>query len=138
MPPALLMWISGLDRYIVLDGHDRIVAALAEGTLPSVLVLCHMQERERVPDTSRSRAVTEEVARQLVASRSPDLRPNRPFRVETANRLLVDAFDDRPYLAPVSRAWPLDGGAPRWQSQVSDALRDVEDMEVRRGLLGSD
>src|SRR4051812_41356545 len=93
MPPALLMWISGLDRYIVLDGHDRIAAALAEGTRPSVLVLCHMQERERPAQPSRSQAITEEVARQLAASRSPDLRPNRPFGIESANRLLIEAFD---------------------------------------------
>ena len=138
MPPALLMWMSGLDRYIILDGHDRIAAAIAEGTPPSVLVLCHMQEQERVADTSRSKAMTDEVARQLATSRSLDLRPNRPFRVETANRLLIEAFDDRPYLAPVSRAWPLDGGASRWQSQVSYALREVADGDVRRGLLQSD
>jgi hypothetical protein len=61
-----------------------------------------MRELGRVPDTSRSKAVTEEVARQLAASRSPDFHPNRPFRVETANRLLIDAYDDRPYLAAVS------------------------------------
>jgi hypothetical protein len=138
MPPALLMWMSGLDRYIILDGHDRIAAALAEGTLPSVLVLCYMQEQTRAPDRSRSQAVAEEVARQLTASRSPDLRPNRPFRIETANRLLIDAFDDRPQLAPVSRAWPLDGGASRWRSQVSDVLREVDDEDLRQGLLQSD
>jgi hypothetical protein len=135
MPPALLIWISGLDRYIVLDGHDRIAAALAESTLPNVLVLCHMQEQPRSPDASKSKAVAEEVARQLTASRSPDLRPGRPFRIETANRLLIDAFDSRPRVAPVSRAWRLDGGASRWRSQVSDALSGANDEDVRRGLL---
>jgi hypothetical protein len=135
MPPALLMWMSGLDRYIILDGHDRIAAALAESTMPSVLVLCHVQEQPRPPDAFKSKAVAEEVARQLTASRSPDLRPNSPFRIETANRMLIDAFDDRPHLAPVSRAWRLDGGASRWRSQVSHALSGLNHDDVRRGLL---
>jgi hypothetical protein len=138
MPPALVMWSSGLDRYIILDGHDRIAAALAEGTLPAVLVLCHMQEQARVADPSRSKAVAEEVARQLTASRSPDLRPDRPFRVETANRLLIEAHDDRPSLAPVSRAWPLDGGASRWRAEVSAASTGVTDEDARGGLLRLD
>jgi hypothetical protein len=30
LPPVLLWWISGLDLYVVLDGHDRLVAALAK------------------------------------------------------------------------------------------------------------
>jgi hypothetical protein len=137
-PPALLMWVSGLDRYVVLDGHDRIAAALAEGTLPKVLVLCHLQEHGRIPDPLRRSVITDVVARQLEASRAPDLRPNRPFRVETANRLLIESFDDRPHLAPVSRAWPLEGGARLWRSQVSEALSEVADDDVRRGLLSAD
>ncbi len=39
LPPILLWWISGLDGYLVLDGHDRLVAARAEQVEPSVLVL---------------------------------------------------------------------------------------------------
>src|SRR6202000_1151330 len=39
LPPALLWWVSGMDSLLVLDGHDRIVAALAEGAVPEVLVL---------------------------------------------------------------------------------------------------
>ena len=138
LPPALLMWISGLDRYVVLDGHDRIAAAIAEGRRPSVLVLCHMHEQERVADRSRSQAVAVEVARQLAASRSSDLRPNIPFSVESGNRLLIEAFDDRPALTLVTRAWPLAGGASGWHSQVSNVLADVADEDARWGLLSAD
>jgi hypothetical protein len=137
LPPVLLLWMSGLDRYVVLDGHDRIAAALAEGTLPEVIALCHMQESARVPD-ARSRAVAEEIAYRAEASRGAELRPNRPFRRETLNRLLIDAFDDGPARAPVSRAWPLAGGAARWRAQVANALRDDDDDDVRHGLLPPD
>ena len=39
LPPVLLWAQSGLDGYLVLDGHDRLVAALADGTTPRTLVL---------------------------------------------------------------------------------------------------
>ncbi|XIE80828.1 hypothetical protein AB6O49_28835 [Streptomyces sp. SBR177] len=39
LAPVLLWWISGLNTPVVLDGHDRLVAALAEGARPQLLLL---------------------------------------------------------------------------------------------------
>lgn len=39
LPPILLGWIGGLDAYVVLDGHDRLLAAQLEGELPDALAL---------------------------------------------------------------------------------------------------
>ncbi|TDC86199.1 hypothetical protein E1193_00660 [Micromonospora sp. KC606] len=39
LPPVLLWWVSGLQTLLVLDGHDRVTAALAEHVVPDVLVL---------------------------------------------------------------------------------------------------
>jgi hypothetical protein len=39
LPPILMMWMSGLERLVILDGHDRLAAALAEGGLPEVMIL---------------------------------------------------------------------------------------------------
>jgi hypothetical protein len=39
LPPILMMWMSGLERLVLLDGHDRLAAALAEGGMPEVMVL---------------------------------------------------------------------------------------------------
>ncbi|MFF5710830.1 hypothetical protein [Streptomyces sp. NPDC012756] len=36
LPPVFAWWISGLDSPVVLDGHDRLTAALAEGGRPRV------------------------------------------------------------------------------------------------------
>jgi hypothetical protein len=40
LPPALLAWISALDGYVVLDGHDRLQAAALEG-IDAPLVSLH-------------------------------------------------------------------------------------------------
>lgn len=39
LPPVLLWWVSGFNSPVVLDGHDRLTAALAEGGRPELLVL---------------------------------------------------------------------------------------------------
>jgi hypothetical protein len=124
LPPALLMWISGLDRHVILDGHDRVLAALAEGATPPVLTVLRVQERQVDRDTGKARSIAEEVSAQLLAARDPDLRPRRPFTVEAANRLLIEGYDDRPHLSLVTRAWPLDGGARTWFAQVRQVLED--------------
>jgi hypothetical protein len=44
----VLLWAqSGLDGYVVLDGHDRLVATLADGTPPRTLVLARAGESAR-------------------------------------------------------------------------------------------
>jgi hypothetical protein len=39
LPPLLLWWIAGLDRFVVLDGAHRLVAAIREGVCPMALAL---------------------------------------------------------------------------------------------------
>ncbi|MGW4161805.1 hypothetical protein [Streptomyces sp. NPDC004788] len=39
LPPVLLWWYEAFDGWLLLDGHDRAVAALAEGRDPEAVVL---------------------------------------------------------------------------------------------------
>ncbi|GAA2433762.1 hypothetical protein GCM10010191_55010 [Actinomadura vinacea] len=39
LPPLLLWWVSGLDGWVLLDGHARLAAALAEDQIPPSLAL---------------------------------------------------------------------------------------------------
>lgn len=41
LPPVLLWWVSALDSHVVLDGHDRLSAAAAEGVAPRLITLWH-------------------------------------------------------------------------------------------------
>ncbi len=137
LPPVLVQWVSGICRYVVLDGHDRLLAALEEGQLPQLLALFSVRARERQVDPQRAEQVSAIVQRQLAAAGNPELRPGRAFRVETANRLLVEAFDDRPHVGPTSRAWPLDGGVTSWRREVEHELagKSAEAAEVMRAML---
>lgn len=37
--PALVLRVSGLDMFLLLDGHDRLQAAVQERVAPAFLVL---------------------------------------------------------------------------------------------------
>jgi hypothetical protein len=58
LPPILLWWISGLCCHVLLDGHDRIAAALAEGQEPPVLVLGRRATSGRRMCTDTGRSIT--------------------------------------------------------------------------------
>ncbi|WP_306337998.1 hypothetical protein [Streptomyces sp. KL118A] len=55
LAPVLLWWVSFLDGWLLLDGHDRAAAALAEGTPPACVELV------RVPDEADWRATAEQI-----------------------------------------------------------------------------
>lgn len=57
LAPVLLWWVSFLDGWLLLDGHERAAAALAEGTVPACVELV------RVPDDADWRATAAEMAR---------------------------------------------------------------------------
>ncbi|MFE0173159.1 hypothetical protein ACFWZ2_12630 [Streptomyces sp. NPDC059002] len=55
LAPVLLWWVSFLDGWVLLDGHDRAAAALSEGLQPPCVELV------RVPDDAAWRATAAEV-----------------------------------------------------------------------------
>lgn len=135
LPPALLFWVSGLDCYLVLDGHDRLLAASLENVAAPVLALEPLDEAE--PSDEQQRQVTaalstalEAAERATVAAREVGLaRVHRPFTTEDSNRILLDAFSPRQHLGR-SRAFPMPGGDAQWVREVRDALE-------RRGIRDS-
>ncbi|WP_255950845.1 hypothetical protein [Streptomyces odontomachi] len=55
LAPVLLWWVSFLDGWLLLDGHDRAAAALLEGGPPACVELV------RVPDDADWRATAEDI-----------------------------------------------------------------------------
>ncbi|MGI3198791.1 hypothetical protein ACRJ4W_09550 [Streptomyces sp. GLT-R25] len=46
LPPVLLWWVSGLDCHLILDGHARLAAAIAESVEPPLLQLHRTVSRD--------------------------------------------------------------------------------------------
>ncbi|MEM6784573.1 MAG: hypothetical protein AAF624_12655 [Bacteroidota bacterium] len=128
LPPVLLLWVSGLDTHVVLDGHDRLLAALLEGATAPALALSLVEEHK--PDGARCDAVRRSVAEALEAGR---------ISVERANAVLLDAHV--PYIKRcLTRAFPIEGGVGTWAAEVKLELehRGHPDRDILEGLTGPD
>ena len=113
LPPALALYVSGLDQFLLLDGHDRLRAAELTGAPLGFLVLWPSRATPRTPDPARQTAILRELDRKRALAGG-----RRPLSVDAENRLLVDAFDDRPWVWPRTRAYRLPGGANAWDAEV--------------------
>ncbi|MEU1837669.1 hypothetical protein [Micromonospora chersina] len=116
LPPVLLWWVSGLQTLLVLDGHDRIVAALAEGTRPPVLVLAPPVDPALVAAGERRelRAYSERMA--ALAGRSDVA----PARLAAASQQFATALRQAAGDLGRNRAWPLRGGVGAWDRLAAD------------------
>ncbi len=127
LPPVLLYWVSGLQAHVVLDGHDRLLAAAIEGRPAASLSL------ERVEEHQTDQATRNAVLRQVeIALTAAEVEPSRAtserlararhqFTVGDANRLLLDVFLPQLHTR-ATQAMPLEGGLSRWVSEVRHEL----------------
>jgi hypothetical protein len=142
LAPVLLYWVSGLDAFIVLDGHERLLAASLEGVSAPALRLSAISDRE-VPDHAAREAVLRQVSLSLAAADRERARPAgertaRPQRLmdaASANRLVLDAFTPRRDLGR-TRARPLPGGLAHWVTEVMQELANqgISDSALLEGL----
>ncbi|MFI8962287.1 hypothetical protein ACIGO8_09245 [Streptomyces sp. NPDC053493] len=110
LPPVLLWWVSGLASPVVLDGHDRLVAALAEGGRPAVLLL------SRAVDAAYVAACVERPVKeyeQHMAALGDG--PFAGVKAAAAGRELAGALRAVERATEITRAWPLAGGVAAWE-----------------------
>lgn len=110
LPPAVLLHVDILSKWLVLDGHDRIHAALLEGMAPPLLGLWPFVETRRAESRVREEGALIGAEIQLRAGATPEV-------IDRVNRMLVRSFD-WPDRGTVSRAWPIAGGAETWRHEL--------------------
>ncbi|WP_075825683.1 hypothetical protein [Streptomyces acidiscabies] len=111
LPPVLLWWVTAFDGWLLLDGHDRAVAALEEGGTPPCVVLA------RVPDEEDWRRD----AAEMTESHSEGNQGDLTFRPRPDTHL-AHALAALPYQAAPTRSWPLPGGAAAWDQTAARAM----------------
>lgn len=110
LPPALLLYVDILAKWLVLDGHDRIHAALLEGQEPPLMGLWPYVERHLPESRVREEGALLGAEIQLRAGATPEV-------IDRVNRQLVRNFN-WPERGTVTRAWPLAGGVEAWRGQL--------------------
>jgi hypothetical protein len=115
LAPVLLWWISGLDCYVLLDGHDRVVAALSENMEPPILSLSSVSTQQAAGDTdaalSRYARTVDALERQVIAGA-----PGAVDALAAVNRRLAENLKTIDTVYGATRAWPLRGGTASWNA----------------------
>ncbi|WP_069885614.1 hypothetical protein [Streptomyces luteocolor] len=95
LAPVLLWWVSFLDGWLLVDGHDRAAAALAEGAPPECVELV------RVPDDGAWRAtaaeITEAHAQRVVRLAARPDGPHTARQRQALDRGYADVMSTLPY-----------------------------------------
>ncbi|MGW6566293.1 hypothetical protein [Streptomyces sp. NPDC054975] len=114
LPPVLAWWISGLNSPVVLDGHDRLTAVLAEGGRPRLLVL------SRAVDEDWIALCAERPIREYEKKVAALEGPLATVRVAAEGRRLAETLRSIVAAPDVTRAWPLPGGVAAWEAAVQE------------------
>lgn len=124
LPPALLWWVSGLSTLLVLDGHDRITAALAEHALPEVVVLAPAADPSWI-SALQHHAVRAYQGRieYLQTSTGHDSTHVKAYLANVSRRFAGE-LDGIVRSEGRTRAWPLPGGSTAWEQHAVQAAFD--------------
>lgn len=112
LPPVLLWWVSGLGCWLVIDGHDRLTAALAVDVIPPMLGLERLGRRGfEGSDSQAANRYRQEVekadARGHVTTALTDA-----LGVGLSNTLATE------YLGARTVGEPIPGGAAEWYREA--------------------
>lgn len=132
LPPALLLFVSGLDLWVILDGHDRLRAAAIEGVPLPWVKLCPIREVTYDPD-ERMRAAVLRNSNTALAQGGSEPGP----ALDKINERLVRAFSDARFVVSKTRAAPIPGGSERWIREVQEQLALLGPSADRAILPGS-
>jgi hypothetical protein len=127
LPPVLLLYFHLAGKWLVVDGHDRLHAALLEGLAPPLLGLWPVVETA-LPEEAHTREAALRSAETILRAQVT------PGMVDSTNKLLVRTHQTH-RRATATRAWWLAGGAPAWHREVlarreqSDFPADADDWE---------
>ncbi|WP_330457542.1 hypothetical protein OIB37_11865 [Streptomyces sp. NBC_00820] len=120
LAPVLLWWVTALDGWLLLDGHDRAVAALAEGRTPPCLVLARVPDEE---DWRREAAeLTAHHERRTGRTGPRPAEPGAAREREAWRQAYADTLSGLPYEEARTRSWHLPGGAPAWDALAAAAM----------------
>ncbi len=116
LPPVLAYELPALsNRQLILDGHLRLAAALAEGQLPPLIIIQattarHSPQTAAEHETAKAAALSqyEKIAQQT---------SNNPQALNAVSQHIVHAFDTRPYLLHTTRA-ATDIAPKTWLQQL--------------------
>lgn len=120
-PPILIWFISCLQAYVVLDGHVRLFAHALEQKKPDYMVLKSLNEYSR---GGTSPEHSQQILESLEARQNH--RWKSPMTVEEVNKLLINVFDNRPFVSHTSSSLAIKDMETIWLEEVREFADQYE------------
>ena len=131
LPPLLLWFISGLDAFVLLDGHDRLYASLLTGIEPEYLILDSYTERARVLDETRQNAIHKQL--NILDQKIAEGTAINPEVILSVQKYLAHSYDDRPVRIERTRA-SLSLDPEQWQKEVDAYEKQLKSQKPHQAL----
>ncbi|WP_146749626.1 MULTISPECIES: ParB/Srx family N-terminal domain-containing protein [unclassified Pseudomonas] len=127
LPPILLWYVAGLSAFVVIDGHHRLHAAIMENAAPRFVVIA----------ASRSQTISHcpEIQQRVLASLSRPRARRLNLDVAASNRVLIQAFDDRPCLGALTHGWASPGEERAWIDEVGQRVQHIGKTEHLQNII---
>ncbi|MFG2792086.1 hypothetical protein [Streptomyces sp. NPDC048419] len=120
LAPVLIWWVDYLDGWLILDGHDRAVAALAEDRVPECVELTQVLDDEEWRRVAAE--ATEGHGRRMAGLAGRPAGPGTDRQRRTLERAHADTLATLPYTAGSTRFLPLPGGPAAWDALAARAV----------------
>jgi hypothetical protein len=114
LPPILLWWVSSLDSYLLLDGHDRLAACLAEVVEPPLMTLTAVVDADEVDRRNAWSARRHVETTTHIEGEISKGTPGSTDALVAERRRFADDLVAPQLGAKPTRAWTLPGGVPAW------------------------
>jgi len=129
LPPILVWYLNCLDAYIIIDGHDRLLASVMEDTPPEFIVAYSAEEIEVSLDKEVQKRIVDSVENRNALKRK------KPIPDDRVNEILIQAFDDRPITRSKTLGWATIDSNQRWVSEVLDYLGGIGKSEFADAVI---
>lgn len=110
-PPLLVWYQSQLQGYLLIDGHARLQAYLAENTVPDVLVITPIFKKSYPLDLDKRLNILKSLQNNLTHSK-------HPMPLDRVNEVLVQAFNDNVRFSAKGSAKPIHNLDEIWLKDI--------------------
>ena len=111
-PPVLIWFISGLQAYVVLDGHSRLRACQLEDSTPDYIVLKSVIEA----DTDYYKLAADRIYKSFAHREDNTRKP--PLTVDEMNNILLQVYNPYALEEYTSRSLAIHGFEELWLKEV--------------------
>ena len=129
LPPILAWYLTCLDAYIIVDGHDRLVASILENIPFDLIVVYSAYEIQNVRDPKIQERLIQYVASEITLTRKNHL------SIERLNQILIRAFDNRPFINTRTVSTASIELETQWEEEVCSCLISSNLLQKGQAML---